>query len=73
MRSFVPDHPVVRSMEYTGYPYARDSLQPCCPICGRECETAYIDRWGEPAGCELCLDARSAWDQSAYFRQSDYM
>lgn len=31
---------------------------PVCPICGEEGETFYYDKYGEPAGCDLCIIVR---------------
>lgn len=31
---------------------------PCCPICGEEAETFYIDRWGMTVGCSSCISAK---------------
>ena len=32
----IPDHPVIRNMEATGYPDGKYPKYPRCPVCGRE-------------------------------------
>lgn len=53
----IPDHPVIRNMERTGYP---DGIEPdsvLCPLCGGECETIYRRKEDfEIVGCDICLD-----------------
>lgn len=28
---------------------------PICPVCGKECETYYFDRYGDIIGCDECI------------------
>lgn len=35
----IPDHPVIRNLEATGYPDGKEPDYPHCPFCGEECET----------------------------------
>lgn len=35
---------------------------PLCPVCGEECETVYTDSTNEVVGCDVCLEARDAYD-----------
>jgi hypothetical protein len=28
---------------------------PVCPVCGEECETYYVDKFGDIFGCENCV------------------
>lgn len=55
----VPDHPVIRNMERTGYPDGREPEEICCPVCGEECETLYINL-GTVVGCDQCITVRDA-------------
>lgn len=61
----MPDHPVIRSMERTGWPEGREPDQPVCPICGRECETIYRNRDGVIFACDGCVESCEAWDVPA--------
>ena len=40
----IPDHPVIRNMERTGYPEGKEPTYPHCPVCGEECDTIYKDK-----------------------------
>ena len=33
----LPDHPVIRNLEMTGYPDGQEPEYPHCPLCGAEC------------------------------------
>lgn len=38
------------------------SVYPCCPACGRVCETVYFDlRSRLYVGCDVCLKEMDAW------------
>ena len=39
-----------------------DEFIPRCPVCGRECDTLYIDARGEVAGCEICIRLEGAYE-----------
>ena len=66
--SEVPDHPVIRNMERTGYPYGKEPEYPHCPICGAECDTIYIRNEDyEVIGCSECLSSRDAWEVEECF------
>ena len=58
----IPDHPVIRNLEATGYPDGKEPDYPHCPFCGEECETMYINRYGSYVGCDVCVEASNAWD-----------
>ncbi len=65
---YIPDHPVIRNMEAAGTPDGKPERFPLCPVCGQECETAYVSRTdGEPLGCENCLTEQDAWENEKYF------
>ncbi len=58
----VPDHPVIRNMERTGWPDGKEQGYPRCPVCGAECDTVYVDRHRDVLGCERCVKCADAWD-----------
>ena len=57
----VPDHPIVRNMETTGYPDGREPKVPICPVCGKETDTFYKHK-GEVVGCGECIRSVDAWE-----------
>ena len=67
----IPDHPVIRNMERTGYPGGKDPVYPRCPVCGEECETIYKDRFGRCVGCDVCMETKDAWDYAPCFDESE--
>lgn len=50
----IPDHPVIRNLERTGYPDGKEPVYPHCPVCGKECFETYR-RDGEVIGCNECM------------------
>lgn len=56
------DNPIVQSLERTGLPPWQDDKEPVCPICGEPCDTIYFNNCGEAVGCDVCVEARDAWD-----------
>lgn len=52
----IPDHPVIRNMERTGYPDGKIPFEPTCPVCDCECNTIYTDSINEILGCDQCVD-----------------
>ena len=68
----VPDHPIVRNMERTGYPDGKEPVSPHCPICGEECETIYRERYGGLyVGCNVCVETKDAWEVSDCFPRKE--
>ena len=67
MYEHIPDHPVIRDMERTGYPDGREPEYPICPICGEECEIIYRDKYLDAVGCDGCILAVDAWDYKTKF------
>ena len=33
-----------------------------CPVCGKECDTVYLDLDGEVAGCDRCITLKDAYE-----------
>lgn len=58
----IPDHPVIANMERTGHPDGREPKPPRCPVCDKEFETLYKDRYGDVVGCDCCMTTVDAWD-----------
>lgn len=56
----MPDHPVIRNMERTGYPDGRGPEPYTCPFCGEEQDYVFLDWDGVPVGCENCLKKKRA-------------
>lgn len=63
----IPDHPVIRNMEQTGYPDGKEPIYPRCPVCGEECETVYRNIYLDIVGCDVCLESKDAWEMSNCF------
>lgn len=63
----IPDHPIIQSMERTGYPDGKEPQTPICPICGEECETIYKEMYGSILGCDICISREDAWDVDECF------
>ena len=58
----LPDAPWIREAEMYGYPPYDEGPEPVCPICGKECETIYLDKDGEEVGCDVCIRTKDAWE-----------
>ncbi len=58
----IPDDPIIRNMERTGYPDGKEPEEPRCPVCGAICETIYTYEGSEVVGCDQCLTAKDACD-----------
>lgn len=58
----IPDHPIIRNMERTGYPDGKEPKDVTCPICGEPCETAYLDVNRFWLGCDHCVQVVPAAD-----------
>lgn len=63
----IPDDPIIRNCERTGYPGGREPDYPICPICGAQCETLYRDFHGETFGCDECVTQYNAWEMPECF------
>lgn len=63
----IPDHPIIRNCELTGYPDGKEPTYPHCPVCGEECETIYRTSDFGIVGCDVCLSTIDAWDEPECF------
>lgn len=64
----VPDHPVIRNAERTGWFDGKEPKYPHCPECGAECYHIYTNATtGEILGCDVCIDENPAWEIDACF------
>ncbi len=41
--------------------------EPCCPVCGRVCDTIYRERYFEIVGCENCVSQHEACETEACY------
>ena len=62
----IPDDPIIRAIENTGYPPGFKDEQPICPVCGSECSTVY-KYLHEIVGCDECLTSFDAWEEDECF------
>lgn len=59
----IPDDPLIRCAEETGYaPWIDPAKEPRCPVCGEVCKNVYKDSYGEIVGCDECLTEHDAWE-----------
>ena len=66
MRDRDLEHPVITNLLRTGEPDGREPKSPRCPACGEECDTFYLNRFGNVFACENCVqieDAENLWDE----------
>lgn len=63
----IPDAPWIRETERDGMP-PYDEPDRTCPVCGKECETIYTDRLGEPVGCDECL---TMWESGEWHDEQE--
>ena len=64
----LPDHPVIRNMEATGFPDGKEPDYPRCPMCGKETDNVYvINDTGDIIGCPECIHTKDAWEVSECF------
>lgn len=67
----IPDHPVIRNMEATGYPDGKEPEYPHCPVCSEECETIYREADGSCLGCNCCIQSVDAWEADECFPEKE--
>ena len=53
MRETIPD--------YQPEPPVKREFIPVCPVCGKECDTVYLDYEGAVAGCDRCIFMEDAY------------
>lgn len=59
----LPDAPWIRDVEMYGMPPYDDDPDPICPVCGKECETIYLDDGCiNVVGCDNCIRTMDAYD-----------
>lgn len=39
-----------------------DDFIPICPVCGKECDTVYLDMDRDIAGCDCCINLVDAYE-----------
>jgi len=61
------EHPAITAVLRDGLP---EAVPPHCPICGAECDTVRINRYGEIVGCDECLSPADAWERRECFSNS---
>lgn len=67
----IPEHPVIRNLERTGYPSGRTPEYPRCPICGTECDIVYRNKNHKVVGCYDCLSIDDAWEAPECFPEGE--
>lgn len=55
----IPDHPVIRNCERTGWPTGKEPDYPVCPVCDDEPSTVYFDTLNNLIGCDTCIEKYS--------------
>lgn len=63
----IPDHPVIRNLERSGYPDGKEPRYPRCPVCAEECSFIYKNKNREIVGCDECIFTDDAWGESECF------
>lgn len=63
MNRDIPDHPVIRNMERTGYPDGKEPEYPICPVCEENADTFYKNFDNEIVGCENCITSVDSRDE----------
>lgn len=58
----IPDHPIIRNCEETGFPDRNEPETPICPVCGAEADTFYKQDT-EIVGCDECIKAVDAREE----------
>ena len=43
-------------------PPAAKEYIPICPVCGKECDTVYLDSDRDVAGCDRCISPEDAYE-----------
>ena len=48
--------------DYRLDPPEAEEFIPRCPVCGRECDTLYLDSDHDVFGCEQCIEMQDAYE-----------
>ena len=64
----IPDDPLIRCAERTGYAPWKNPYGPICPVCGGECETIYKDINGDIFGCDCCVKQQDAYETEECYK-----
>lgn len=69
----IPDHPVIRNMERTGYPDGKEPEYPHCPVCGmEEIGEVYVrDSDHGILGCDGCVTTKDAETDPSALHEPD--
>ena len=51
--------------DYKPEPPAWDDFIPICPVCGKECDTVYLDENRDVTGCDRCIRLKDAYEYLA--------
>ena len=54
MQTYIPDYKIE--------PEVKNDFIPICPVCSKECDTVYLDKDGDVAGCDRCISMTDAYD-----------
>lgn len=60
----IPDHPLIRNLEQTGYPGGKEPAELKCPVCGGTYYEIYRDRDGYIFGCDECVTRKTVYDMA---------
>ena len=55
----IPDADYIREAEQCGIPTCEPVY---CPVCGKDCETIYMDRDGDIFACDRCIKHQDDYD-----------
>jgi hypothetical protein len=56
----IPDAPYIREAETLGMPPYEP--MPVCPVCGKECNSIFLDTNREAFGCEHCVKEEDSYE-----------
>lgn len=60
----LPDHPIVRNMEQTGFPNGIPPKETHCPVCGSDLPMLlYFNLLGEIVACDDCVTVKCVYDE----------
>ena len=66
----IPDHPIIRNLQGTGYADGEDHDDVwICPKCREQCDFFYVDGNREIVGCENCI---SMYEAEEWFDEEEY-